>query len=216
MKTLRGLGVAGIIMLACGIAFGQGHVGNDPSHEVIKELMAHLPKRIKTGKQLPPFVKEAVKELARFFPNKVEVETLHTRLVVITDMDRYLDYIRVTDPKLRDLINRRVIAFTKNGQWPIYINGESDLYVKARETELKSVENPIVCKWAAVLWHEMVHAQGEADEAIAIQEEIRILERPCDRGFVELEWVIARKAVLAQIRKGQVSRGPLQVTTSKP
>jgi hypothetical protein len=212
MKTLRGLGVAGI-MLACGIALGQGHVGDDPSQEVIKELMAQLPKRIKTGKQLPPFVKEAIKELARRTRNKVEVETLHKRLVVITDMDRYLDHMRVTDPKLRDRIKRRFTAFTINEEWPIYINGESDLYVKA---EQKNAEDSVVCKWAAVLWHEMVHAQGEADEAIATQEEIRILERPCGRGLVELEWVIARKAMLAQIRKGQVSGRPFPVTTSKP
>jgi len=213
MKTLRKLRAAGILVLACGFAFGQGHDVNDPSQKVIKELMARLPKRVKTGKQLPPFVKEAIKELASLSPNKVEVETLHTRLVVITDMNRYLDHMRVTDPKLRDRIKRRFTAFTINEEWPIYINGESDLYVKA---EQKGAEDPVVCKWAAVLWHEMVHAQGEADEAIATQEEIRMLERPCGRGFVEPEWVIARKAMLAQIRNGQVSGGPLPVTTSKP
>lgn len=216
MKSLRRLGVAGILMLACGIAFGQGQVGNDPSQEVIKELRAHIPKGVKTGKQLPPFVKRAVKELADLSSIKVEVEALCARLVLITDMDRYLDYLKVTDPKLRHLINKRYTAFTINQRWPIYINGESELYRMASEIEMQSAENPVVYKLAVALCHEMVHAQGQSDEAIAIQEEIKMLERLLGRGLVEPEWVSVRIAQLAQIRKGQKSRGPLQVTTAKP
>jgi hypothetical protein len=217
MKTLREMGgAAGILVLASGIAFGQGHVGNDPSQEVIRELMAHLPKGIKTGKQLPPFVKKAVRELVSLSSNKVEVDSLCMRLVVITDMDRYLDYMKVTDPKLRGLIKERRAAFTINEQWPIYINGESNLYTIATEIEDNGAENPVVHKLAAVLWHEMVHAQGQADEAIAIAEEIKLLERLLGRHLVEINWVAGRRAQLNQIRKGQISLGPLNVTPSKP
>lgn len=233
MKTLREMGAAaGILVLSCLIAFGQGHDVNDSSQEVIKELIAHLHKGAKTGKRLPAFVKNAVKELVSLSSNTVEVDTLCTRLVVITDMDRYLDYINVADPKLRDLIKRRYTAFTINQRWPIYINGESDLYAMASKIEEKSdflsrlprfpssvpesTENPVVHKLAAVLMHEVVHAEGQTDEAIAIAEEIKMLERLLGRGLVELDWVNARRVQLAQIRKGQISIGPLTVTTSKP
>jgi hypothetical protein len=64
--------------------------------------------------------------------------------------------------------------------------------------------------------HEVVHAEGQTDEAIAIAEEIKMLERLLGRGLVELDWVTARRVQLAQIRKGQISGGPLTVTTSKP
>ena len=124
MKSLRGPVVAGILLLACGLAFGQGQLGMDLRQEVIKELMTHLPKGVKTGEQLPPFVKKAVKELANFSSIKVEVEAVCARLVVLTDMDRYLDYLKVTDAKVRDLIKQRKTAFTINQCWPIYINGE--------------------------------------------------------------------------------------------
>ena len=214
MNSLRRLSVAGILMLACGIALGQGRAGNDPSQEVIKELMAHLPKGVKTGNQLPPFVKKAVKRLADLSSIKVEVEALFARLVVVTDMNRYLDYLKVTDPKLRDLIKKRYTAFTIDQRWPIYLNGESDLYRMA--SEIESAENPVAYKLAVVLCHEMVHAQGQSDEAIAIQEEIKMLGRLLGRRLVEPEWVSGRIAELAQIRKGQKPRGPLQVTTSKP
>jgi hypothetical protein len=216
MKTLSGVGVASLLVLAYGIAFGQAHVSNDPSQEIIKALVDHLPKGVKTGKQLPPFVKEAVKELASLSSNRVEVEALCARLVVITDMDRYLDYIRVTDPRLRDLIKRRYAAFTINQQWPIYINGESNLYKIGQEIAERGAENPVVHKLAAVLWHEIVHAEGQADEAIAISEEIKMLERLLRRGLVELDWVSDRRAQLVDMRKGQISVGALIVTTSKP
>src|SRR5262245_43206354 len=130
MSSLRGLGIAGILMLACGIAFGQRDVGDDPSQEVIKELMAHLPNGVKTGKQLPPVIKKALKELANF-STEVEVEALFMRLVVITNRNKYLDYMRVTDPKLRSRIKQRYSAFTLNEQRPIYISSESDLYTAA-------------------------------------------------------------------------------------
>src|SRR5262245_44291083 len=104
MRGFRGVCAMGILVLGYGIAYGQIPASNDPSQEVIKDLISHLPKGVKTAKQLPPFVRKAVKELVSFSPNRVEVEALCTRLVVITDMDRYLNYMRVTDPKLRDLI----------------------------------------------------------------------------------------------------------------
>jgi len=61
-----------------------------------------------------------------------------------------------------------------------------------------------------------VHARGEVDEAVAIDEKIRILERLQGQRLVDLEWVNARKAKLAQIQKGQLSRGPIKITPTKP
>src|SRR5262245_25081522 len=122
MKSLRVLCITAILMLGCGIAFGQRPVGDDPSQEIIKELTAHLPNAVKTGKQLPPVMRRAVKELAKFYSNEVEVETLCARLVVVTKMDEYLNYIGVTDPKLRRSIKRHYTAFTINQHWPIYIH----------------------------------------------------------------------------------------------
>ena len=122
----------------------------------------------------------------------------------------------MTDSKLRRLIKKRHAAFTINQRWPIYINGESNLYTIGSEIEKTGDENPVVYKLAAVLWHEMVHAQGQADEAIAIAEEIKMLDELHRRGLVELDWVIDRRAQLAHLRNGQIPRVPLNVTTSNP
>jgi hypothetical protein len=217
MKALMGLTFAAILVADFGVGNAQEDTRIDRSHEVIDELVAHLPKRaITVGKDLPSFIRNAVKELARVSSLRTDVEAVCARLAVIADMDRFLDFKRVTDPKDRDLIKSRRAAFTINEQWPIYINGESDLYSAATEAERRSAENPFVYKLAAIIWHEMVHAGGEADEAIALTEEIKMLEILRAQGLVELEWVNSRKVKLAQIQKRQVNDGPVKVKTSKP
>src|SRR4030095_5932616 len=114
------------------------------------------------------------------------------------------------------MIKRHFDAFTINTQWPIYINGQSYLYETALEVEHTSSQNRYTYEFVAILWHEMVHMRGQADEATAVQEEINILENLYGRGLVRLESVTARRVRLAQILKGQVSRGPMQLRTSRP
>lgn len=217
MKTVMELGVLSIVMLACWNASGQSQADSDHSKEVVNELIAQLPKgTIKHGRDLPLFIKDAIKELARLSSEKLEVETLQAGVVLITNMDRYLDFKRVTSLEQREVIKRHFAAFTINTQWPIYINGQGDLYKIALERDRRSPGNPYVYEFVAVLWHEMVHARGQPDEAIAIREEIRILESLNGRGLLELACVNARKVKLAQILKGQVSRGPMELRTSRP
>jgi hypothetical protein len=191
-------------------------VYNDHSDKIIKELTSHLPTgAIRSGTDLPAVVKNAVKDLVRLTPEKQSVEQLSARLIVILDMNRYLDYKRVIDTRQRDLIKRFKTAFTLDERWPIYLNGESDLYAAA-EARSASSDDPAVYKLAAIIAHERVHAEGEPTEAIAIVEEIRILEVFVVRRFVELDWLTARKAKLAQVLKGQVPDQPLKVNPSKP
>ena len=189
---------------------------DDRSRKLIEELTSQLPKgAIRFGKDLPGTLKSAVKELIRLTPEKHTAEDLTARLIVIVDMNRYLDYKRVVDPRQRDLIKRFKTAFTLDEQWPIYVNGESDLY-SAAEARSASVEDPVVYKLAAVIAHERVHAEGEPSEAKAIAEEIRILEVFVGRRLVELDWLTARRAKLAQLMNGQLPDGPLKVNPSKP
>jgi hypothetical protein len=200
MKTFTELGVLSILILTCWTAFGQGQADRNHSKEVVDELIAQLPKgTIKQGKDLPLFMRDAIKELARVSSEKLDVETLHAGVVIITAMDQYLDFIGVTDSKQREVIKRHTNAFTINTQWPIYINGQSDLYRTALWIERRSPDNPYVYEFVATLRHEMVHARGQADEAIAIREEIKILENLYGRGLVKLECVKARWVKLAEI-----------------
>jgi hypothetical protein len=136
-------------------------------------------------------------------------------LIVIVDMNRYLDYKRVLDPSQRDLIKRFKTAFTLDEQWPVYINGESDLYAAAEARSARG-DDPVVYKLAAVIAHERIHAEGEPSEAKAMGEEIRILEVFVGRRLVELDWLTARRAKLAQLMKGQLPDAPLKVNPSKP
>jgi hypothetical protein len=217
MKTFIGLGVLSVLMFTCWTAFGQAQVDSDHSEEVLNELIAQLPKgTIKHGKDIPLFMKDAIKELARISPEKLEVETLQGAIIVITAMDKYLDFMGVTSSEQRSVIKRHFYAFTINNRWPIYINGQSDLYKTASDIERRSLDNPYVYEFVVVLWHEVIHARGQADEAIAVQEEIKILENLYDRGLVKLDCVKARWVKLAQILKGQVSRKPMQLRTSRP
>ena len=187
----------------------------DHNKQVVNGLIAQLPKgTMKHGKDLPLFMKDAIKELARVSSEKSHAETLSSGVVVITVMDQYLDFLGVTNPKKRDGI-KRLFAFTINRQWPIYINGQSKLYETALEMEHTSSQNPYVYEFVAVLWHEMAHMRGQADEAMAVREEIKILENPYGRGLVKLECVNARRTKLAQILNGQISKGPIQVMTSR-
>ena len=213
MKTFMGLTVSSIVMLTCWTGVGQGQA--DVVHDK-RGVIAQLPRgAIKHGKDLPLFMKDAIKELARVSPEKLRVEALYAGVIIITDMDQYLDFIGATSPKQRKVIKRHYLAFTINRQWPIYINGQSELYETALETEDTSSQNPYVYEFVALLWHEMVHMRGQADEAIAVREEIKILENLYGRGLVKLECVNARRAKLAQILKGEISRGPIQVMTSR-
>ena len=216
MKTVIKLGVL-ILMLSCWTVFAQGHAESDHTKEVVNELIARLPKgTIKHGKDLPLFMRDAIKELARVSSKKFEVEILKVGVVIITDMDQYLDFIGVTSSEQRKVIKRHSYAFTRNHQWPIYINGQSDLYETALVIERRHAENPYVYEFVAVLWHEMVHARGQADEAIAAQEEINILENLYGRGLVKLECVTARRVRLVQILKGQIPRNSMELRTSRP
>ena len=208
MKTFTELGVLSILILTCWTAFGQRQVDSDHSQEVVNELIAQLPKgTIKHDKDLPLFMKDAIKELARVSSEKLDVEALHAEVVVITAMDQYLDFIGVTNPKQREVIKRRTYAFTINTQWPIYINGQSDLYRTALSIERRSPDNPYIYEFVAILQHEMVHARGQADEATAIREEIKILENLYGRGLVKLECMNARWVKLAEISNAQLRRG---------
>lgn len=217
MKRPIRLSAVGFVMLACASAFGETPVDSNQSSEVIKELLAHLPKgSIKTGKQLPPFVKTAVKELARLSAEKPDLEFLFAHLAVLPNMDRYLDFNKVADREQRKLIKRWIAAFTIDHQWPVFINGESELYVRAMEAERVTTDNPAVYKLAAILWHEMVHAKGQPDEAAALAEEINMLERMYGKALVDMDWLNSRKAKLAQVEKGELSRGPMVLKTSNP
>jgi hypothetical protein len=211
MKTFTELGVLTILTLTCWIAFGQGQADSDHSKKVVNDLIAQLPKgTIKHGKDLPLFMKDAIKELARVSSEKLDVEALHAGVVIITDMDQYLDFAGVTDSKQREVLKRHTNAFTINTRWPIYINGQSDLYRTALLIERRSPDNPYVYEFVATLRHEIVHARGQADEAIAIREEIKILENLYGRGLVKLECVTARKVKLAEISNAQVPRATIR------
>jgi hypothetical protein len=56
--------------------------------------------------------------------------------------------------------------------------------------------------------------RGQADEAMAVREEIKILENLYGRGLVKLDCVNARRTKLGQLLNGQISKGPIQIMTS--
>ena len=216
MKTLIELVVLSVLMFTCWTAFGQGHVDSNHSKDVLNELIAELPKgTIKHGKDLPLFLKDAIMELARVSPEKLRVETLQGAVIVITAMDKYLDFIGVTSSEQRQVIKRRTYAFTIDSRWPIFINGQSNLYKTASEIERRSPDNPYVYEFVAILCHEMAHARGQADEAVAVQAEIEILENLYGRGLVRLDCVKARWTKLAQVLKGLLPRKPIQLRISR-
>ena len=213
MKTFIELTLMSILTLTCCSALGQGQAVVEHNKEVLNELVAQLPKgTIKHGRDLPLFMKDAIKELARVSSGNAQVETLYTGVFIITDMDQYLDLMKVTSPTQRDMI-KNCPAFTKNRQWPIYINGQSDVFRTALNVEHSSSQNPYVYEFVAVLWHELVHIRDHGDEVIAVQGEIEILENLYRRGLVKLECVNASRVKLAQILKGQVPRGPIELGT---
>ena len=217
MKTSVRTSLTIILMATFGIVYAQEPVQRDQSQVAINELTTQLPRRaIKLRKNFPAFLKDAIKELARIAPEKAEVETLFKRVVVIADMDRYLDLKGATDSRQRESIKRFCVGFTVNQRWPIYINGESDLYTAAKDIELKNEQNPWIYVFAAALWHEMIHAEGQADEAVALAAEIELLETLYRRRLVELKWLNHRKVRLEQVRKGQVPDRPIALMTSKP
>lgn len=215
MRMLFAVGITGTCILCSTVDLGRCQAGSDHSQEVINDLTSHFPKgAMLIGRELPPAMRTAIEELVRLSPEKQTVEVLTTRLIVVLDMNRYLDYKRVADPKQRDLIKRFKTAFTLDEHWPIYINGESELYAAA-EARSSEGDNPADYKLAAVLAHERVHAEGEPSETKAIEEEIKVLDVFVGRRQLELEWLNARKVKLAQLRKGQLSNEPLKVK-SKP
>ncbi len=216
MRKVLAACLASTTVLCSSASFAVCQVNLDHSREVIGELQSHLPKgAIRSGEDLPASLKSAVRELVGLSPEKQSVENLGARLIVILDMNRYLDYKRVLDPRQRDLIKRFKTAFTLDEQWPIYVNGESDLYTCGR-SPVSKWRRPSHLKLAAVIAHERVHAEGEPNEAKAMTEEIRILEVFVGRRLVELDWLTVRRAKLAQLMRGQVPDGPLKVSPSKP
>ena len=177
----------------------------------IVELTSHLPKgAIIVGKDLPATLISAVHELSALFRGSLPANALTTSLIVIRDMNRYLDYMGILDKTQRDVIKRYKTAFTINEQWPIYINGESELY-SAAESRFFPPADMLVYKFVAVIAHEKVHAEGEPSEIKAIEGETRILQIFVTRGLVEVDWLIARKIKLAELINGKIPDEPLKV-----
>jgi hypothetical protein len=200
-----------VVCIRPSFAACQVQVESDRSHAIIEELTSHLPKgAVLSGKDLPASVKTAVRELVALSRQPQTVEDLTARVIVIRDMNRYLDYKGVMDARQRDFIKRFKTAFTIDEQFPIYLNGQSDLIAMA-EARLSSEDGSVIYKLAAVIAHERVHAQGEPSERKAIEEEIRVLEIFVVRRLVELEWLTTRKTKLAQLLKGQVPDNPVKV-----
>jgi len=82
------IGLSGVVLFTSQFASGQGRGENNLSHEVIQELLTQLPRGvILTGKDLPVFVKRAIKPLAKFSSEKLDANTLYGRVLVFTDMD---------------------------------------------------------------------------------------------------------------------------------
>ena len=182
---------------------------------IISQLKSHLPKgAILVGKDLPPTVKSAVRELVTLSPERQTAADLTDRLILIRDMNRFLDYKGVADRRQRDSIKRKA-AFTIDEQWPIYLAGDNDLFAAADPRSSRE-EGPIIYKLAAVIAHERIHAQGEPSEIKAIEEEITVLEVFVVRRLVELEWLTTRKVKLGQLSKGQIPDEPPKINTAKP
>ena len=183
------------------------------SRKISVELTSHLPKgAILVGKDLPATVKRAVQELSSLYRDSLLAGTLTTQLIVIRDINRYLDYKGVVDKTQRDVIKRYRAAFTLDEQWPIYINGESELFSLAESRSLTPVD-PLVYKLAGLIAHERVHAEGEPSEKKAIEEETRILQIFVVRGLLEMDWLIARKTKLAELINGKATDEPLKLKT---
>lgn len=204
------------VVLCLKADLGAFQVEEDHSRRVIVELASHLPKgSIVSGKGLPFAIKKAAEELVSLSPKGQTVADLTERLILIRNVNRFLDYLGVVDKRQRDLIKRSSTAFTINERWPIYLNGESDLLTLA-ESRSSSAVSPVIYKLAAAIAHERIHAEGERHESKALAEEIRILDIFAVRTLVELDWLMARRTMLNEIMKGQRPDEPSPINIFKP
>src|SRR5262245_19997155 len=80
--------------LAClRTSFAACQVELEQSRKIIEELASHFPNgETLFGKSLPSTVKSAIKELVALTRDQQTVENLAARLVVIRNMNRFLDY----------------------------------------------------------------------------------------------------------------------------
>ena len=134
----------------------------------------------KTGNKLPDFLKEAIKVL----PKKDLVTGLelpkerrlsNEQIVFISDMPAWCAEMKILQGC--DKIGQ---AFVLEGQFPIYVNGDSvhtksDYALHSKIWE-QQISPAIIYIWAGLLYHEESHAQGNMSEAVAYARELALLK----------------------------------------
>lgn len=135
-------------------------------------------------RQLDPFVQQAL----RLVPRKHQFPCDTQHIIVIDDVDRFLNDYLIAHPELRLALATRYqahhsLAFTIDEQFPIYINrGSHPLYFRTAEQWQAYV-------LASVLVHENVHAsQHEKRESVALRAELECAAWFQSRGLIPLEY----------------------------
>jgi len=118
-----------------------------------------------------PSVGQALAALRKFEQLNVRA----SQVIVVTDLDRFLDSLSVTDPEARRYW-ASLQGFVMKGSFPIYLNGKL-LPLEAIDDLLRQQGPvPAVYGLAGIIAHEYWHIHGW-DENVVSQKELALLER---------------------------------------
>jgi len=118
-----------------------------------------------------PSVGQAIAALRKF----EQLNVSEGQVIVITDLDRLLDALCVTDPESRRYW-ASLQGFVMHGSFPIYLNGKL-LPLEVIDDILRKQEPvPAVYGLAGIIAHEYWHIQGFDENAVS-QKELALLER---------------------------------------
>jgi len=118
-----------------------------------------------------PSVGRAIAALRKF----EQLNVSEGQVIVITDLDRFLDSLCVTDPEARRYW-ASLQGFVMEGSYPIYLNGKLLPLEVIDDLLRQQGPVPAVYGLAGIIAHEYWHIQG-SDENVVGQKELALLER---------------------------------------
>jgi hypothetical protein len=149
----------------------------------------------KTGRTLPSVLRQAIAVLPQ-----AEFPISPDEVVLIRDINGFLDCLGVADPAVRKIVaDYRAMVF--NNHFPIYVNGSLPDTKLAIESFDRGRGSDLPYQFASFLAHEWVHANGEARESPAFAAELSILER--FRHSLSAEFNEDRQRLQTEIKEAQ-------------